>query len=231
MLKTILLLLAVVLAGLVVVAWSSWRFNRAIGDDVRRLSVEAKPTGRVVTEEMLTRLPQPAHRYLAASGIVGKTVPSLVRLKQRGRIRSDARSAWMNLESEEFYSTNPPAFVWRAYFPRPSMPVVVGRDEYLDGAGSIRMKMLGVYSVADEHDDELAAAGLMRYLNEMMWFPAAFLGDNVTIAPVDDSSFTAIITDRGMTGSQTSARSASTPTPGRSRRGRRPCRVMASSPG
>lgn len=53
--------------------------------------------------------------------------------------------------------------------------------------------------LADEHGSELAAAGLMRYLNETMWFPAALLGPNVTIAPVDDGSFQVSLTDRGET--------------------------------
>ncbi len=76
--------------------------------------------------------------------------------------------------------------------------MVPGRDEYLDGAGSIVMKMLGLVSVADETGARYAAAGLMRYLNETMWFPAALLGDNVTIAAVDDASFDVTLTDRGM---------------------------------
>ena len=44
----------------------------------------------------------------------------------------------------------------------------------------------------------IAAAGLMRYLNEMMWFPAAFLGSNVKISAIDDASFGVSIADRGM---------------------------------
>ena len=105
----------------------------------------------------------------------------------------------MELEAEEFYSTSPPAFVWRAYFPKESLPIVLGRDEYLDGTGSIVMKMLSVYPVADERGEELGPASLMRYLNEMTWFPAAFLGENVTIEPVDEACFRVTIADRGMT--------------------------------
>ncbi len=47
----------------------------------------------------------------------------------------------------------------------------MGRDEYLGGRGSIVMKMLALLPVADEHGEELGAAGLMRYLNEMMGSP------------------------------------------------------------
>jgi hypothetical protein len=79
----------------------------------------------------------------------------------------------------------------------------MGRDEYLGGRGSIVMKMLALFPVADEQGEELGGAGLMRYLNEMMWFPAAYFGANVTIAARDDSSFDVSIVDKGMTATAT----------------------------
>jgi hypothetical protein len=148
---------------------------------------------------MLSHLPVPAQRYLRHAGIVGTAIPGIVRVRQHGRIRSSPAAAWMNWEATEVYSTQPPAFVWRAYLPRKRLPVVIGRDEYLEGEGSILMKAAAIYSVADERGEALGAAGLMRYLNEMIWFPAAFLGSNVTIGPADEDSFTATIADRGIT--------------------------------
>jgi hypothetical protein len=131
--------------------------------------------------------------------VVGTAIPGIVRVRQHGRIRSSPAAAWMNWEATEVYSTQPPAFVWRAYLPRKRLPVVIGRDEYLQGEGSILMKAAAIYPVADERGEALGAAGLMRYLNEMIWFPAAFLGSNVTIGPADEDSFTATIADRGTT--------------------------------
>jgi hypothetical protein len=43
----------------------------------------------------------------------------------------------------------------------------------------------------------------MRYLSEMIWFPTAFLGDNVSFEPVDDRSARVTLTDRGTTASAT----------------------------
>jgi hypothetical protein len=104
----------------------------------------------------------------------------------------------MSFEADETYSINPPALVWRAAFPVRATPMVLGRDVYLDGKGSILMKMLAVLPVADEHGDELRAAGLMRYLNEVAWFPAALLGDNVEIIERDEQSFLVRLEDRGL---------------------------------
>jgi hypothetical protein len=182
----------------IVLIWSHWRWNDRIDADVSRLSAEAARDVVVVTEEMMTSLPAPVRRYLAYTGVVGKPIPSTVRLTQRGRIRSDTSASWMNLEAVQHYSTRPPAFVWKASFPTRNLPVVLGRDAYLDGEGSILMKVLSLFTVADEHGEALREAALMRYLDEMMWFPAAFLGNNVAWTPIDDTSATVTIDDRGM---------------------------------
>lgn len=198
----ILVILAIV-AGAAFVGWSHFRWSAAINADVQRV-LQFRDGWRVtVDEEMIRDLPEPARRYFAYAGVVGRTIPVTVRLKQTGRIRSSLEASWLDLEAEEFFSTSPPNFVWRAVFPKPSLPLVMGRDEYLDGKGSIAMKLLGVVTVANERTNELAAAGLMRYLNEMMWFPAAYLGGNVTIELVEANSFQVTIADRGLSATAT----------------------------
>jgi hypothetical protein len=200
MVKIVIGVLIFIAAGAVLlVFWSYRRWNDAIGADIRRLTASAARDVVVVTEAMLAPLPAPVQRYLRYSGVVGKPIPATVRLTQRGRIRSAPTASWMNLEATEYYSTQPPAFVWKASLPTRSLPFVLGRDEYLDGKGSILMKMLAVYRVADESGGPLGEAALMRYLNEMTWFPAAFLGSNVTWRGIDDASAEVTLSDRGMT--------------------------------
>jgi hypothetical protein len=182
----------------VVLIWSYWVWNEQIDRDIHRLSAGAARDVVVATEAMLASLPAPVKRYLVYTGVVGRPIPNTVRLTQRGRIRSAANASWMNLEAEQYYSTRPPSFVWKASFPSRSLPIVLGRDEYADGEGSILMKMLSLFAVADEYGDALREAALTRYLNEMMWFPAAFLGSNVVWTPIDDVSATVTMVDRGM---------------------------------
>ncbi len=204
MLRLILSVLGalVVVAGIgIAVAYAV--LSHGMSGDIARLRDMAGSGGRIVTEAMLATLPPPARRYFEHAGVVGTAIPGIVRLTQKGRIRSSAEADWMALEGEETYSVDPPAFVWQAWFPRRDLPIVIGRDEYLDGAGSILMKLVALVPVADERGDELGAAGLMRFLNEMVWFPAAYLGDNVTIAALDDGSFTVTIADRGLSATGT----------------------------
>lgn len=129
--------------------------------------------------------------------------PNRILLRQRGRIRRGASASWIHLEAGEHYATDRPGFVWKAWLPKRTLPIVVGRDEYFDGKGSIQMKALSLYLIASEEGDQMNDASLMRYLNEMTWFPAAFLGANVRWAPIDDDSAQVTIADRGKTATAT----------------------------
>lgn len=204
MLKTVVLVAALIAVGAIGwVAIATWRTAAAIDAELAAMLANARPAGVIVTEDMVARLPEPVQRYLRYSNVIGTPIPSTVRLTQAGRIRGAPDANWMALEAEETYTTNPPAFVWRAWFPRRQLPFVLGRDEYAGARGSILMKMAGTFAVANEHGAELGPAGLMRYLNEMMWFPAAFLGTNVTMTQVDSHSFNVTIADSGVTASAT----------------------------
>ncbi|HET9082656.1 MAG TPA: DUF6544 family protein [Trebonia sp.] len=46
-------------------------------------------------------------------------------------------------------------------------------------------------------------AEMMRYLSEMIWFPAAFLAGNISFQAVDDSSAQVTLTDHGRTATGT----------------------------
>jgi hypothetical protein len=190
--------LLVVAAAAIFIVWSNQRWAAAIDEDIARLKAGVANEGRIVTADVVAGLPAPVQRYLAWSGVIGKPIPAIVRLTQTGRIRGSADAAWMTLEAEETYSTNPPAFVWKAFLPSRSLPVALGRDEYLDGEGSIFIKMLSVFPVADESGETLREAALTRYLNEMMWFPAALAGDNLAWTDIDDASAKVSLRDRGV---------------------------------
>jgi uncharacterized protein DUF6544 len=111
-------------------------FTRLIGRDVQALQARACP-GRagVVTEEMLTGLPEPVRRYLRYSGVVGKPVPGTIWLRQQGRMRTGPGQPWMPLEVEEHYSVQPPGFVWAGTVRAGPVAVVRARDLYAGATG------------------------------------------------------------------------------------------------
>jgi hypothetical protein len=149
----------------------------------------------IITEEMLQKLPDPVKRYLLYTGIVGKPIVQTVRLKQVGKIRKNVNQPWMNIQAKQYYSVNPPCFVWIAYMRVFGLPLVKVRDYYTEGRGNILVKVLSLFTIANSSGKDMDQGAMMRYLNEMMWFPSAFLGKNISFEPIDANSAKVTLTD------------------------------------
>ena len=189
-----------VLAGIGAELAGHRAFARLVRRDVQALRARAAP-GRagVVTEEMLADLPDPVRRYLRYTGVVGKPFPGTIRLRQKGRMRPGPGQPWLPLDAEEHYSVQPPGFVWAGTARLGPLPVARARDMYADGAGRMLVKVASLWPVVDASGEQMDQAEMMRYLSEMIWFPAAFLADNISFEPVDDSSARVTLTDHGRT--------------------------------
>ena len=152
---------------------------------------------RLVTAEMLAGLPEPVQRYLNYSGVVGKPWIDSVYLKQTGRFRLGADRPWMPVAAEEWYATDPPSLLWKARFKMFGLPLLSARDRYEGGYGHMYGKIAGLFTVFDVRGEELDQGTMLRYLNEMIWFPSAFLGENISWQGVDEPSADATFTDHG----------------------------------
>ena len=193
-----------VLAGIGAERAGHRAFTRLVRRDVQALRARASP-GRagVVTEEMLADLPEPVRRYLRYAGVVGRPFPGTIRLHQKGRMRPAPSQPWMPLDAEEHYSVQPPGFVWAGTARLGALPVARARDMYADGTGRMLVKVASLWPVADASGEQMDQGGMMRYLSEMIWFPAAFLADNISFEAVDDSSARVTLTDHGRTATGT----------------------------
>ena len=109
----------------------------------------------------------------------------------------------MPFTAEEVFTTDPPGFVWATRMQMFPGVAIVGRDRYANGEGSIEMRVLGVIPVANASGPQLDQGALLRYLNEIMWFPAAALAPSITWAAAGPDAATATIDDGGMTAAAT----------------------------
>jgi hypothetical protein len=153
-------------------------------------------TAEIVRPEQLESLPAPVRRYLIYTGVVGKPIPQAVRVRQRGQIRPAKGQPWLPFSAEEVYTVDPPGFVWKVLAQAGPLPVP-GRDQYRYGAGRMQICPLGLFSAVDASGPELDQGAMMRFFNEIIWFPGAFLKENITWREIDDLSAEATFTDSG----------------------------------
>jgi hypothetical protein len=146
---------------------------------------------------MLEHLPEPVQRYLTYTGVLGFPWIETVHLRQLGTFRQGADRPWMPFTADESYTTDPPSLTWNARFKLAGLPLLRARDRYEQGHGHMYGKLAGLITVFDARGEELDQATMLRYLNEIMWFPTAFLAENITWAERDDSSARVTFTDGG----------------------------------
>lgn len=195
---------AVALVTVAAVAVGRSVFKRRVSQEVAELFARSKDVGPIVLSEAdLAGLPEPVQRWLRTARVVGKERPITVRLKQAGLMRQKAGQAWMPLEAEEYYTTDPPGFVWVATARAAPGLVISGRDRYEDGKGHMTFRLLSLIPVADAQGPELDQGALLRYLNETMWFPAAALSPYIAWEGIDANAARATMSYQGVSASAT----------------------------
>lgn len=152
---------------------------------------------RFLTAERARTLPEPIRRYMEYTDVAGKRWIQRVRLKQTGRFRLSLEQPWMPVTAEQTFTTDPPGFVWKARFKLAGLPLMSARDSYQDGHGHMFGKMVGLFTIFDSRGDQLDQGTMMRYLGEMIWFPTAFLGENITWQGIDEHTAQVTLTDQG----------------------------------
>ena len=173
-------------------------FDRRVRDDVDALLAGAGPgrQGRV-TESMLEPLPEPVRRYLRRAGVVGRPFPRVVHVEQTGTMQLGPEFPRVPLDFVTDYTIDPPGFVWYGTMHVGPLPLARARDVYRDGRGGMLVKAGSLVTVVDASGEEMDRGAMMRYLSEMIWFPAAFLGDNIAFDAIDERSAGVTFTDHG----------------------------------
>ena len=176
-------------------------FDRRIAREAEALLAEARPAkSRTISESDLERLPEPVQRWLRYSNVVGTAVPRTGRLRQKGQFHMKGR-AWVPFEAEQYFTIEPPGFLWKATFRMAPGVWVTGRDRYRGGEGSIDMRLLSLITVAANIGGGLNQGALLRFLGELQWFPAAMLADYISWESVDSNAARATMTFGGIAAS------------------------------
>lgn len=138
-----------------------------------------------ISEEDISGIPEPVQRYLRYSKVIGHENISCVRLKQQGFIKMNPNGKWIPLEAEEYYTVDPPALLW--YCRAKMMPLLTFEavDRYVDNTGWMQGKLLSFVKVVDASGTEMDQGAMMRYFNEMIWFPTSFISDKVKWTPMN----------------------------------------------
>jgi hypothetical protein len=168
------------------VAGANARFVQGVETENRALLARATMVPSTIVEAAeLERLPASVRHWLVASGSVGRNRIGKVRLKQRGELRTAPSASWMPARAEQYFSIDPPGFVWRVDATVSGVLPIAGRDKYVNGHGHMLIKAASLVSIVDAADEKIDQGSLLRFLGEMVWFPSAALSSYLTWEGID----------------------------------------------
>ncbi|MCF7796943.1 MAG: hypothetical protein K9N11_01885 [Lentisphaeria bacterium] len=162
---------------------------------VLTVSLLAQNETPVITEVDMEPLPAPVKRYLRYTKTVGKPFVKRVELTQSGQMKLKRNADWIPLKAKQWYSIPEVAFEWRGWVKAAPLFHVKATDFYDDGVGSLKIRLWGFIPMGTAEGPEISEGELMRFLSEIIWFPPAMLGENITWAAINDTAARATISD------------------------------------
>ena len=154
----------------------------------------ARSEQRPLAATDLAGLPAPVRRWLEQSGIVGRAPIRTLRLRQRGELRTAPEAAFLPATAEQYFTVDPPGFVWHVQARMFGVLPVEGRDLLAQGHGEMLIKAASLVSIVHARDEKIDHGSKLRFLGEVVWFPSAALAPYVTWEAIDDSSARATMT-------------------------------------
>ena len=186
-----MLLIVVVVVLLVgalatIAAVNSARFGKRVRRDVAELW-EKLPESRPIDRQALGRLPRPVRAYLEKALGSRTSCIRTVRLQHGGTFRPALDGGWLAIHGQQYFSVDPPGFVWWGRVRLAPGLWIDARDRVLRGVGNMLVSAESSYTLADSSGPELDQGALLRLLGEMAWFPTVFLDDRYVVwSAVDD---------------------------------------------
>lgn len=170
----------------VIISFAAMQFSRKVAQEVDSIKALAGTKEIIITEETVSQLPVNVQRWLRRSNVIGGKNPNLIRVVQQGSMRTKPGGKWMPFEAVQYFSIDPPAFVWNAKIKAAPLFTIAGRDKFKDGRGNMLIKPLYVFTAADSRGEEINQGTLLRYMAEMAWFPQAAVSHYLRWEFVDD---------------------------------------------
>ena len=81
--------------------------------------------------------------------------------------------------AEQYFTANPPSFIWVASMKTFPLLSIKARDMYMEDKGNMYIRLPLFINIADARGHEIDQGSLLRYLAEMVWFPTAFLSEYI----------------------------------------------------
>ncbi|SIS45002.1 DUF6920 family protein [Salimicrobium flavidum] len=188
-----------------IVGISGWQFHRQTQADLKEMNISESSEHQLITEDMLTSLPGPVQRWIHRIGLMDKDMIKGVHFKQKGKMKlKPGQATWSDAEAEQYVQTEKPSFLWTVKMDFLPLIHVAGKDVFINGKGSMVMKLGSLIRVAHvSNNEKVDQSALQRYLMELPLYPSMALSPYIDWESIDEHTAKATMSYNGTVGSAT----------------------------
>ncbi len=140
------------------------------------------------------RIPEAARRYLEHTIAAGTPLAMAVRLKMHGEIKL---KGWLPFTAEQVIRIDR-GMIWRAAVRMYGISIR-GSDSWLDGHGSMRWRLFGVFPIINASGPDITRSAAGRVNVESIWLPSALCNEGTEWTALGKSHFQTRFTAHGET--------------------------------
>jgi hypothetical protein len=172
--QTVILIIALpILIVLFIHLRAVGKFDRYARDAMRFVRLgHGADTGETVDPQTI---PEIVRNFADKAGVPAANPPLSAFFHQLSEMRMNPGEPWMKLHSEEAMSVRKPGFVWYAEQKRSFFVIMRVVDAFVEGRGTLNVRLLGSFPLVDMVGPGTDEAELMRYLAELPWVPDALM--------------------------------------------------------
>jgi len=135
-------------------------------------------------QDQLNNLPEPVQRYFRHILKEGQPYISYARIKHNGQFKTGLDKGWMNIEGEQYATTEKPGFIWKG-----TTSMFIARDMFISDKGRLIVSLLSLYNVVDAKGEKYNEGELLRWLGESVLYPTNFLpNERLQWLPIDSKT-------------------------------------------
>lgn len=152
---------------------SAWRFHRSIDHQVQVLRMLTSDEQAVHPPRLICALAMRSHHPNSKGP--SQECPTTIQIHQTGEMRLIEQGRWLPFTATQDFAIQQLGFVWRATFQLAPLIYIEVVDSFVQGKGRLEGRLLGSIPFLRAAGSSTDKGELMRYLAELIFFPAALL--------------------------------------------------------
>lgn len=147
----------------------------------------------ILSEEHLAHLPKAIQKHFMLCGFIGHPIAMNADvIWKESFIKLKPNQAWKPLKTSQFNSVNP---IMRTSFMQVKKMFFAGKDLYKNGQGTMKGKILNLFTVVNAKGKEISQSALITSFCEMMLLSGYALQDYIQWKEIDHRTVEGVLSD------------------------------------